>query len=311
MKSEVYSNLMRDIRAGKFVFTGELEPEKTTDLRELVEGAQSMLGYVVACNVTDNPQSMAYLSSLVASHIVQRDAGMEVVYQLRCSDRNRIALLSDLLGAAALGIKNILALTGDHTALGDTPDAKAVFDIDSGQLTYMIRKMVDEGKDMNDKEIEHPPKFHVGVAGNPNASPLEPEILKVGRKVSAGAEFVQTQVVFTMEEADAFLNGMKDYNIDVPILVGIFPLKSYGVADYFNKYIPGVSVPQEILDRMKKISEMSDKEARKQKYAETNLEYFEDFVRDLMKSSATGVHVMAVGYEAIVCELIDRAKGKA
>ena len=307
---EVYSNLMQEILDGKFVFTGELEPEKTTDLSELVEGAKPLVGYAVACNVTDNPQSMAYMSSLVASYLVQRDAGMEAVYQLRCSDRNRLALTADVLGAAALGLKNILALTGDHVCLGDNPGAKPVYDLDAVLLTYMIRKMVDEGVDLAGKPIHEPPKLHVGVAVNPNADPLEAEVMKLKRKEVAGADFAQTQVIYNMEQVDGLFEVYDQYGIKVPVLIGIFPMKNYGVADYFDKNIPGVSVPKDLLETLKKVSEITDKKQRKEKYMEVNLEYFEAFVRDIMKSEAKGVHVMAVGYEAMVKELIERVRGE-
>ncbi|MHC1566368.1 MAG: methylenetetrahydrofolate reductase [Candidatus Syntropharchaeia archaeon] len=304
---EAYSNFMRDIKAGKFVFTGELEPEKTTDLTELIEAAKSMVGQVVACNVTDNPQSMAYMSSLVASYLIQKESGMECIYQLRCADRNRIALFSDLLGAGALGIRNVLALTGDHTSLGDYPGAKPVFDLDSGQLVYMIRKMVDEGVDLGGKPIHNPPKFHVGVAGNPNADPLESEILKLKRKVDAGAEFIQTQVIFDIEIARGFLKETEKFK--VPVLIGIFPLKNYATADYFDKYIPGVNVPKELLEEMKKASEISDKEKKKERYDEINLDFYGDFVHEIAhRTSAAGIHIMAVGYERITPPLIERAK---
>lgn len=306
---EAYSNLMQELVDGKFVFSGELEPEKTTDLTELVEGAKPLVGYAVACNVTDNPQSMAYMSSLVASYVVQRDAGMEVVYQLRCSDRNRLALTADVLGAAALGVKNILALTGDHVCLGDNPGAKPVYDLDAVLLTYMIRKMVDDGVDLAGKPIHKPPKLHVGVAVNPNADPLEAEIMKLKRKEVAGAEFAQTQVIYNMEQVDRLFEVYDQYSIKVPVLIGIFPMKNYGVADYFDKNIPGVSVPKDLLETLKKVTEISDKKQRKEKYMEINLEYFEAFVRDIMKSEAKGVHVMAVGYEEMVKELIARVRG--
>lgn len=308
---KAYSNLMQEILNGKFVFTGELEPVKTTDASELVEAAKPLVGYAVACNVTDNPQSMAYMSSLVASYIVQRDAGMEAVYQLRCSDRNRIALTSDVLGAATLGLRNILALTGDHVSLGDNPGAKSVHDLDAVLLTYMIRKMVDEGVDLVGKRIREPPKLHVGVAANPNADPLEPEIIKLKRKEVAGAEFVQTQVIYDMDKVDRLFKVYDQYGIKVPVLIGIFPMKNYGVAEYFDKYIPGVSVPKELLAVLKRISEITDKKERKMKYLETNLEYFEPLSRDIMKSKARGIHVMAVGYEEMVRELIGRVRGKA
>ena len=301
---------MREIVARKFVFTGELEPEKTTNLHELIEGAKVMKDAVVAANVTDNPQSMAYMSSLVASYSVQKESGLEMVYQLRCSDRNRIALISDLLGAGHLGIRNILALTGDHTALGDTPEAKPVFDLDSGQLCYLIRKMVDEGTDLNGNEIHDPPKYHVGVAGNPNCDPMEAEILKLGRKIEAGAEFVQTQVIYDIELAKRFIKEMERYK--TPVLIGIFPMKSYGVASYFDQYIPGVSVPKPLLDGLKAVkkSDLGKKE-KQQKYAEINFDFFVPFIKELMKNTkAAGVHVMAVAWEPIVVQLIKRARGE-
>ncbi len=300
---------MREIKAGKFVFTGELEPGKTTNLHHLIEGAKIMKDAVVAANCTDNPQSMAYMSSLVASYSVQKESGLELVYQLRCSDRNRIALFSDLLGAGHLGIRNILALTGDHTAVGDMPEAKPVFDLDSGQLCYMIRKMVDEGVDLNGKEIQDPPKFHVGVAGNPNCKPLEAEVLKLGRKVEAGAEFIQTQVIYDIELAKTFIDEVSRFKC--PTLIGIFPMKSYGVADYFDKYIPGVKVPKDLLNSLKAIKKSdADKKEKTKQYENVNTQFFVPFIKELMKTTkAAGVHVMAVEWEPYVVKLINQVKG--
>lgn len=309
MSGKVFSDLMSHLKAGKFTFTGELEPEKTTDLTRVIETVNKLKSYVVACNVTDNPQSFACISSLAASYIVQRDTGMETIYQLTCRDRNRIALLSDILGAAALGIKNILALTGDHTILGDTPQAKPVFDLDSVQLIYMIRKMVDEGVDLNGKEIENPPKLHVGGGVNPNAKPLEPELIKFEKKVMVGAEFFQTQVVFDIDTVKTFLAEVKKFN--VPILIGIFPLKSYGVAEYFDKTVPGVNVPEELLEKLFKAKDIQDKKKRRMKYNEINLEYFIDFVREIKKTThAAGCHIMSVGYEEIVPDLVEAVKAR-
>ncbi len=304
MTEKAFSELMAKLKAGEFTFTGELEPEKTSDLTEIINAANFLKGYVVACNVTDNPQSFGYISSLAASHQVQKETGMETIYQLTCRDRNRLALLSDLLGAGALGIKNVLALTGDHTTLGDTPQAKPVFDLDSVQLLRMIRKMVDEGKDLNDKEIKHPPKFHVGAGANPNAEPLEPELLKFVKKVEAGAEFFQTQVVFEIETTKRFLNETKAYN--VPVLIGIFPLRSYGVAKYFDEMVPGVKVPKELLTALAKAKRNEDKKMRREKCNEINLDYFVDFIKEIKAStSAAGFHIMSVGYEEIVPRLVD------
>ena len=300
----IYSNLMRKLKEKRFVFTGELEPEKTTSLEGDFKAAEAMKEYVTAANVTDNPQSFGYISSLVAAYLVQRETGLETIYQLTCRGRSRLALLSDILGAGALGIKNILALTGDHTTLGDTPQAKPVYDLDSAQLIYMIRKIVDEGVDLNGNTIEHPPKFHVGGAGNPNADPLEPEILKIERKVDLGVEFIQTQVVFDIETVKRFMDEVRSFN--VPVLIGIFPLKSFGVADYFDKTVPGVKVPKELLEALAKAKEIKDKKERRRRYNEINLDYFVDFVKEIRKTtSAAGCHIMSVGYEEIIPKLVE------
>jgi len=307
MRETPFSNLMSQLKAKEFTFTGELEPEKTTNLAKVIETANKLKGYVVACNVTDNPQSFGYVSSLATSYIVQRDTGMETIYQLTCRDRNRIALISDLLGAAALGIRNVLALTGDHTTLGDTPQAKPVFDLDSVQLVHMIHRMVHEGIDLNGRKIEEPPRFHVGGGANPNAKPLEPELIKMEKKIRAGAEFLQTQVVFEIETAKNFLDEAKGYG--VPILIGIFPLKSYGVAEYFDKTVPGVHVPKNLLEALLKAKDIQDKEKRRAKCNEINLEYFSTFIKEIKKTTnAAGCHIMSVGYEEIVPSLVQAAK---
>ncbi|MFH1328679.1 MAG: methylenetetrahydrofolate reductase [Candidatus Bathyarchaeota archaeon] len=300
--NKIFSNFMRDIKANKFVFTGELEPEKTTDLSEMIEDTKPLKGHVVACNVTDGPRACAYMNSLVASCILEKETGIEMIYQLTCRDRNIIALTADLLGAGALGIKNVLALTGDHPKLGDTPYALPVYDLDSAQLTSMIRKMVDDGVDLSGKPIHNPPKFHVGVAANPNADPLEPEILKLERKVEAGAEFIQTQVVFDLDLVNRFLDEIKSFKI--PILIGTFPMKNYTIADFFDKNVPGVSVPPDLLAALKKAEGEKDKKLRKQKYDEVNLEFYVPFIKELKKTYASGCHIMAVGYERLIPRLI-------
>ena len=169
-----FSDFMKKISSGEFTYTGELEPHKTTDLSEAIEWAKTLrkTGKITAANVTDNPKSTCTMSSLVASYIVQRETGLETIYQLRTADRNRLALVSDVLGAGALGLKNILALTGDHPMVGDTPEAKAVFDLDGTQLIALIKQMVYEAKDSAGKEIHNPPKINVGAAAQPGSEPL-------------------------------------------------------------------------------------------------------------------------------------------
>ncbi|MBN1763507.1 MAG: methylenetetrahydrofolate reductase [Methanomicrobia archaeon] len=298
MPEEIYSQLMKELSEGKYVFTGELEPEKAGNVNEPIAAARDLIGLVTACNVTDNPQSFAYVSSLAASYKIELETGMECVYQLRCSDRNRMALLSDVLGAGTLGIKNILALAGDHVALGDSPDTKPVFDLDSTTLIHMIRKIVDEGKDLGGKEIEDPPKLHVGGAAAPGAAHLKSEVAKVKRKINVGVEYLQTQVVYYPEILDKFFTELGP--VDVPILVGIFPAKSFGAADFFDKYVAGVDVPPDYLANLKKTKEIKDKEERKAEVDRVNVEFFTDFLEYLKGTPAAGCHMMAVGYPRII-----------
>ena len=303
-KREAYSKLMEEINAGRFVYTGELEPEKIGDMEEVIEGAKKLVGHVVAANVTDIPQSFAYMNSLAPSYMIQEKAGLEAVCQMTCRDRNRLAIFADLLAAGALDITNILALTGDHPSLGDQPEAKPVFDLDSASLTALIRKITDDGVDLNGHAIEHPPKFHVGVAINPGAIPLEPEILKLERKASVGAEFAQTQVVFEIESAKAFMDAIK--HVKVPTLVGIFPLKSYKIADWMTRFVPGVTVPEELLTQLEELKKIEDKPRRKEKIVELNVEYFGTFLRELRKTTqAAGSHVMAVKWEELIPRIIE------
>ncbi len=300
----VYSFLMKCLRSGVFTITGEVEPLKTTDISELVHAVYQLRGYVAAVNITDNPQAFAYMSGLAASHIIQEQTGVEVIFQLTCRDRNRLALVSDVLGAAALGIRNVLALTGDHPTLGDNPDAKPVYDLDSVHLVRLIRKMVDEGVDLAGNKIAKPPRLHVGVAANPGADPLEPELLKLVKKVKAGAEFVQTQVVYDIEIAKNFLKEAESLGINIPILIGICPLKSYAMAKWMDKYCPGIKIPRELMEKIKRAKETGGKKA----IEDVNVEVFGEFIRELKKTThAAGCHVMAVGFEWIVPRIVEEA----
>ena len=298
----VYSDLMKQLSEGKFVFTGELEPLKTTNLNEVLEGAKALKGHVVAANITDNPTAFAYMNALIPSYMIQKEVGLEAVYQMTTRDRNRIALTSDLLAAAAVGIKNVLALTGDHTTVGDNPQAKPVFDLDSAALVRLIRKMVDEGVDLNKNKIEEPPKFHVGIAANPNADPLEPEILKTERKVKIGAEFMQTQCVYDIERAKSFIDATLYLNI--PVLIGIAPFKSIAMMEWMIEHVPGIFVPDEIQQRLRKAKEKGGKEAVFQE----NIEIFGNLIKEVRKTTkAKGVHLMAVGFEWIVPKIIEKS----
>lgn len=299
MADKIYSNLMKSLSEGRFTFTGEIEPVKTTSLKKIIEDAKTLKGHVVAANVTDSPAALAYMNSLIPSYIIQKKAGLEAIYQVTCRDRNRIGLFSDLLAAGALGIKNILALTGDHTSLGDNPEAKPVFDLDSQQLVYMIRKMVDEGTDLTGHKIEEPPKFHVGVAAQPAMQPLEPEILKLERKINLGAEFVQTQVVYDIDIAKQFLR--QTAHIKAPILIGISPLKSTAMAKWMIKNLPGIVIPDEVMRKFE-AAEAKGKDNLMQE----NIETFGEFIKEIKKTTrAAGMHIMAIGFEWIVPKIIE------
>jgi len=302
-KRQAYSKLVKTMREGKFLFTGELEPKKMVDLSSILHSAEEMkkTGKIVAANVTDGPQGDAYTCSMVPCYLVQEKVGLEAIWQMTVRDRNRIALFGDILGGAILGLKNMLVLTGDHSALGDHQNARAVYDLDSTQLIDLVSKMVDDGTDLEGKEIEGGKiKMNVGCAANPNSNPREPEILKVGRKVEVGADFIQTQTSFDIDDAKEFLKELEKFN--VPVLLGLFPIKNYGIAWYFNEYIPGVSVPKDLLKALKtaKKEYKEDKKKRNEVIDKINIDFFEPFIKEIQKTTkAAGIHCMAVHYERL------------
>ncbi len=299
-KKEAYGKLMKQIGEGRFVFTGELEPVKTTNLDEVIEGAKTLRDHVAAINITDNPTAFGYMNALVPSYLIQKEAGAEAVYQMTTRDRNRLALLSDVLAAGALGIKNILVLTGDHTTVGDTPQSKPVFDLDSTTFTYMLRKVIDEGVDPNGNVIQNPPKFNLGIAAAPNADPLEPEILKIERKVKLGVDFIQTQCVYSVEQAKRFLEAVS--YLKTPVLIGVAPFKSRAMMDWMIKFVPGIKVTDDVEQRLRKAKEKS-----KEAFLEENVEIFAEMIREIRKTTnAAGIHMMAVGFEWIVPKIIER-----
>ena len=303
-----FSNLMKAIREGKFVITGELEPEKDFDINHVLHSAEEMkkTGKIIAANVTDGPQGDAYTCSMVPSYLVQEKVGLEAVWQMTVRDRNRIALFGDVVGGAILGLKNILTLTGDHSALGDNKRARPVYDLDSTQFIELASKIIDEGTDLEGKEIRGGPiEMNIGCAANPNSRPREPEILKVGRKVEVGVDFIQTQTSFDIEDAKEFLKELEKYN--VPVLLGLFPLKNYGIANYFDKFIPGVSVPKDLLDALKKAKKeyKEDKKKRNEVIDKINIDFFLPFIREIKKTTkAAGIHCMAVHYERLFGPLL-------
>ncbi|MFX0075640.1 MAG: methylenetetrahydrofolate reductase [Candidatus Hermodarchaeota archaeon] len=301
---KTYSKLGEALAKGEFILTGELEPEKTTDLSHTIHEAEEMAPYVIAANVTDSPLGIVTINSMAATHLIQKATGLECVWQMTVRDVNKLGIAGMVMGAHALGIRNVLSLTGDHTALGDMPESKPVFDLDSATLVQLVREMVDKGS-INGNEIEAPPTLHVGAAANPNAEPMGAEVLKIGRKAEAGCEFIQTQVVYDLERTIEFLTEIKKYK--VPVLLGIFPMKSYGIAKGFDTFVPGVSVPKEILAKWKSVkNEITDKKKQKELYDQYNYEFFKPFITELRnKRLLAGIHCMAVHYPRIFPKLKD------
>jgi len=279
---------------GSFVVTGEVGPPKNTRAADALEGALLMASTVDAVNVTDNQSAVMRLGSLAVSHLLKQE-GIEPVFQLTCRDRNRIALQSDLLSAAALGIENVLCITGDHMVLGDHPEAKKVFDLDSVQLLAVARGL-NKGRDLAGHEIEDPPDLCLGAVVNPGSDDVEMQLIKMQKKIDAGAEFFQTQAVF---EPDVFARFMeKAHKLGTPVMVGIVPLKSAGMAKYMNENVAGVNVPDRIIDRMKVIA----KEDRKK----VSVDIAAELAR-AMKDMCQGVHLMPLGWDDVVPNIVEAA----
>ena len=279
---------------GQFVVSGEVGPSKGAGAEEILEGAKVMAPYVDVVNVTDNQSAMMRLGALAVSHLL-KEAGIEPVFQLTCRDRNRIALQSDLLSAAALGIENVLLLTGDHMVLGDHPSAKAVFDLDSVQL-LAAAKSLNEGRDLEGHELEAQTDLCLGAVVNPGADELETQFIKMKKKIDAGAEFFQTQAVYDPDRFARFMDRASTFG--VPVMVGIVPLKSAAMARYMNESVAGVQMPTEMIQRMKE----TPKGDRKKVSAE--------MAADLVcrvKDVCQGVHLMPLGWDDLVPEIVEAA----
>lgn len=285
------------IKSGDFVVTGEVAPPKGTDVSNMLEEARPLAGLVDAVNVTDNQSAVMRLSSLAAA-VKLKEAGFAPVYQLTCRDRNRLALQSDLLGAAALGIENVLLLTGDYVNKGDNPDAKAVYDLDSVQLIQCAQGLT-EGRDMVGNKLQGAADLCLGAVVSPGTEPAEGQIIKLGKKVAVGASFIQTQAVYDVEEFARFLKAVKDFGIEVPILAGIVMLKSAAMARYMNSNVPGVKVPDDIMRELE--------ETPKEKMKETSVRITVRLIKEL-RGLVSGVHLMPMGWTHLVPEILSAAQ---
>jgi 5,10-methylenetetrahydrofolate reductase len=283
------------LEEGKFVVTAEVGPLKGTDVAEIREVAELLRGKVDAANVTDQQSSVLRLGSLATSHLLI-EKGLEPIYQVTCRDRNRLALQSDLLSAYALGIENVLAITGDLPVLGDHPEAKPVYDLDSVQLLWVIQRL-NEGYDMMGNELRGKPNFFAGAVVNPGANTetaFELQLSKMEKKIAMGAKFFQTQAIY---DADVFARFMKRAEgFKIPILAGVIPLKSAGMARFMNKNVAGVFVPEELINKM----------TTAENKTQTGIEIAANLIRQL-KDISHGVHIMAIGWEKKVPEIIEAA----
>ncbi len=294
------SHLEKLLKEGHFVVTGEIGPPRNAD-PEVVRGkARLIKGYVDAANITDCQTAVVRMSSIASAVLVMAE-GVEPVVQMTCRDRNRIGIQADLLGAAALGVKNLLCLTGDHQKFGDHPEAKGVFDLDSIQLLDMVRRMRDEGKFQSGEEIKGPrPRFFLGAAANPFADPFEFRVWRLAKKVAAGANFIQTQIVYNLERFRKFMEMARDMGLTekVYILAGITPPKSFGMVRYMKYNVPGLDVPDEVLKRMK---EAKDKR-------EEGIQIAVDIIQQVREiPGVAGVHIMAIEWEEAIPEIVKRA----
>jgi 5,10-methylenetetrahydrofolate reductase len=281
------------LAAGKFVITSEIGPPKGTHIQEMMADAELLRGRVDAINVTDLQSSVMRLGSLAVCRLLQ-EKGLEPIFQVTCRDRNRLALQADLLSASVLGIKNVLALTGDYASLGDHPQAKPVFDLDSVSLLGVIKKL-ETGTDMVGNALQGAPKFFSGAVVNPGGNPVEAQVIKMEKKIQAGAAFFQTQAVYDVGAFEKFMKRVVQFR--VPVLAGIILLKSAGMARFMNKNVAGVFVPEPLIQKMAKAEDR----------VKTSIEIGAELIRNL-KGMCRGVHIMPIGWENKVPALLDAAK---
>ncbi len=282
--------LREALGSGRFAVTAEAQPPKGTAVEEALRQAEELRGRVTAFNVTDQQSSVMRLGSLALCHLLA-ERGLEPIYQVTCRDRNRIALQSDLLSAAALGIENVLCLTGDHVSLGDHPQAKPVFDLDAVTLLVAARALM-EGHDLAGHELAGTPRFFLGAVVSPCAEPVEPQLFKMEKKVRAGAQFFQTQAVFALDRFAAFMEAARGFG--VPVIAGIILLKSARMARFMNQNIPGIRVPEELIQEL---------EASKDREG-TSVAIAARLIRELRPYCA-GVHIMAMGWEHLIPRVLE------
>jgi methylenetetrahydrofolate reductase (NADPH) len=295
------SRLEKVLKSGQLAVTSECGPPRSSAPEGIIKKGELIKNHVDVINVTDNQTSVTRLCSLAAC-VHLKLQGLDPVLQMVVRDRNRIALQSDILGAASFGINNVLCLSGDHQSFGDNPQAQNVFDIDSMQLVQTVRRMRDEGRFLSGDEIKVPPNMFVGAAANPFADPFKIRVPRLAKKVAAGAEFIQTQCIYNVDKFELWMQGVRDRGLHekVFILAGITPMRSVGMAKYLRKSVPGMDVPEELINRLAGVE--------KEKQAAEGITIAVETIQRLKEvKGVAGFHIMAIEWEEKVPEIVERS----
>ena len=295
------SRLEKILEKGEFAVTSECGPPRGADPEVIKKKGELIKEAVDAINVTDNQTSVVRMSSF-SSCVLLKQMGINPVLQMVTRDRNRIAIQSDILGAAALGINNILCLSGDHQKFGDHSTAKNVYDMDSIHLIQTVKQMRDEGKFLGGEELKGTPRFFIGAAANPFADPFETRVVRLAKKIAAGVQFIQTQCIFNLDRFSKWMQQVRDRGLHekVHILGGVTPMKSVGMANYMKKMVPGMDVPDELIARIKGV----DKEKR----SEEGIKIAVETIQQLKEIEGIhGVHIMAIEWEEMVPRIAKEA----
>ena len=295
------SNLERVLEAGQFAVTGEIGPPPSADPEVIRSKTKILKGNVDAFNVTDGQTAVVRMSSWAAC-LIGKEEGLDPIVQMTCRDRNRIALQMDILGVAALGINNILCLTGDHQKFGNHPMAKGVFDLDSIQFLKVVKDMRDEKKFQCGDEMAVEPHLFIGAAANPFADPFEFRVIRLAKKVAAGADFIQTQIVYNVDKFAEWMKRVRDRGLHekVKILAGVAPIKSVGAARYMKTKVPGMDIPDSIIERLRGVP--------KEQVSKEGIKLCVDIINQVRQiKGVAGIHLMAIEWEEIVPEIVEAA----
>ncbi|HET91694.1 MAG TPA: methylenetetrahydrofolate reductase [Chloroflexi bacterium] len=307
------SNLEKVLTNGYFAVTGELGPPQGSDLEEILHKSQLLRGVVDAVNITDNQTAVVRMSSIASGVLAMRE-GLEPIVQMTCRDRNRLAIQADLLGASALGMRNLLCLTGDHQSFGNHPTAKNVHDIDSVQLVRMVKDMRDDNIFQCGDPIKFGnPRFFIGAASNPFADPFEYRPYRLAKKVAAGVDFIQTQLIYDIPRFREFMKRVVDLGLHkkVYILAGVGPIKSAGAARYMRDKVPGMIVQDMYVDRMNAaVADIpkEEKKARREAWQAEGIKMCIEQIQEIKEiEGVAGVHIMAIEWEEAVKPIVEGA----